>query len=61
MTSNDLKRPQSTSNENDKKVKTIKNSKGGFVRENVEINENYSDEILQNNNTRRLICVLITL
>ena len=49
MTSNDLKRPQSTSNENIKKAKTENNLKGGFVQENVEINEHYFDEILQNN------------
>ena len=50
MTSNDLKRPQLTSNENKKKVKTKNNLKSGFVQENVEFNEYYLDEILQNNN-----------
>ena len=50
MTSNVLKRPQSTSNKNSKRVKTENNLKGGFVRENVEENEHYLDEILQNNN-----------
>ena len=39
MTSNDLKRPQSTSNESSKKTKTKNNLKGGFIQENVEINE----------------------
>ena len=51
MISNDLKRPQSTSNENSKKVKTKNNLKVGFVQDNNEIDENYLDEILQNNNT----------
>ena len=46
MTSNDLKRPQSGSN--GKKVKP-KNLKGGFVHDNVEINDQYSDETLDNN------------
>ena len=49
MTSNDLKRPQSTSNENVKKVKTKNNLKVGFVHDNVEINEHYLDETLHNN------------
>ena len=43
MTSNDLKRPHSTSN----KTKTKNNLKGG----SVEINEHYLDKILINNNT----------
>ena len=43
----DLKRPQSTSNENGKKVKTKNKLKGGFVQENVEINDQYLDEVLQ--------------
>ena len=38
MTSNDLKRPQLTSNENSKKAKTKNNLKGGSVQENIEIN-----------------------
>ena len=46
MTSDDLKRPQSSSN--DKKVKTKNNIKGGFVHDNVEINDQYLDEILDN-------------
>ena len=49
MTSNDLKRPQSTSNENGKKVKTKNNLKGGFVQENIEINDEFLNEILHNN------------
>ena len=47
MTSNDLKKHQSTSNENSKKIKTQNNLKGGFVQKNVEINEQYLEEILQ--------------
>ena len=50
MTSNDPKRPQSTSNENSKKAKTKNNLKGAFVHENVEINDQYLDENLDNNN-----------
>ena len=38
-TSDDLKRPQSTSNKNGKKVKTKSNSKGGFIHDNVGIND----------------------
>ena len=43
--SKDLKRPQSTSNENNKKAKTKINLRGGFVpiQENIEINEHYLD------------------
>ena len=48
MTSNDLKRPQSTSDENGKKTKTKNNLKGRFVHNNVQIDEQYSDEILDN-------------
>ena len=50
MTSNDLKRPQSTSNENDKSSKNKKKNivKAGSVHDNVEFNEHYLDEILQN-------------
>ena len=47
MTSNDLK---TTSNDN-KKIKTKNNSKGGAIQENIEINEHYLDKILKNNNT----------
>ena len=47
MTSDDLERPQSTSNENVEKIKTKNNLKGRFIQENVEINEQYLDEILE--------------
>ena len=47
MTSNDLKISQSSSNA--KKVKTKDNLKGGFVHDNVEINHQYLDEFLDNN------------
>ena len=50
MTSNYLKRPQSSSNGEKVKAKQ-KHLKGGFVYDNVEINENYLDEILHNNNS----------
>ena len=43
MTSNDLKRPQSTS-----KTKTKNVLKGGFVQDNIEINEHYLDKIIDN-------------
>ena len=43
----DLKRPQMTSNGN--KVKTRNNLKGGFVHKNIEINDQFLDEILDNN------------
>ena len=46
MTSNDLKRPQSTS-----KIKSKNVLKGGFVQDNIEINEHYLDEILQKNDS----------
>ena len=46
----DLKRHQMTSNDN-KKTKTKNNLKGGFVQENIEINEHYLDKILKNNKT----------
>ena len=49
MTSNDLKRPQSTSNENSKRTKTKNNLKGGVVQEEIEINELYLDKILKIN------------
>ena len=51
MTSNDLKRPQSTSNENSKKTKIKNNLKGGSVQENFEIDEHYLDKVLKNNST----------
>ena len=52
----DLKRPQMTSNDlktssNDKKTKSKNNLRGGFVQENIEINEHYLDKILKNNKT----------
>ena len=50
-TSKDLKRPQLSSNENSKKTKTKNNLKVGFVQENIEINEHYSDKILENNDS----------
>ena len=49
MTSNYLKRPQSSSN--GKKVKTKNFLKGGFVHENNEINDQYLDEVLHNKNS----------
>ena len=53
MTSNDLKSTQTKSN---KKNKII--LKAGSVQENIEINEHYLDEILQNNKVRTLTCVI---
>ena len=44
MTSNDLK-----TTSNDKKTKTKNNLEGGSVQDNIEINENYLDEIIKNN------------
>ena len=46
MTSNDLKRPQSTSKTKSKNV-----LKGGSVHDNTEINEHLLDGILDNNNS----------
>ena len=46
MTSNDLKTTQTKSNKENKNV-----LKAGSVQQNIEINEPYLDEILQNNNT----------
>ena len=47
--SDDLKRPQLTSN--DKKTKSKNVLKAGYVQEdNIEINEHYLDKILKNNN-----------
>ena len=48
---NDLKRPQSTSNENSKKTKAKNNLKEGCIQENIEIIEHYLDKILKNNDT----------
>ena len=56
MSSNDLK---TTSNDNNKKTKTKNNLKGGFVQENIEINEHYLDKILKNNKTSTLIHTFI--
>ena len=54
----DLKRPQMISNDSKTTLnETVKNKKnklkgGGFtLQENVEINEDYLDKILKNNNT----------
>ena len=52
----DLKRPQMTSNDlkstSDEPVKNKKNKlKGGFLQENIDINEHYLDKILKNNKT----------
>ena len=46
----DLKRPQMTSNDNNK-TKTKNNSKGGSMQENIEINEHYLDKVFKNNNS----------
>ena len=53
MSSKDLKRPQSTSNENNKKAKTKNNLKGGSIptQENTEIKEHYLDKVTKNNNS----------
>ena len=51
MTSNDLKRPLSTSVENSKKTKTKNNLKWGSIQENIEINEHYLDKILKKNDS----------
>ena len=45
MTSNDLKRPQSSPD----KTKTKNNLKFGSVQENIEIDEHYLDKVLKNN------------
>ena len=55
MTSNDLKTTQTKSNKKNKHV-----LKAGSVQQNIEINAHYLDEILQNNNTWTLICVIIS-
>ena len=46
MTSNDLKTTQTKSNKKNKNV-----LKAGYVQQNIEINEHYLDEILQNKNS----------
>ena len=58
MTSSDLKRPQLTSNENGKKIKTKNNLEGGFVQDNVETKGQYLDENLYNKVIRTLICMI---
>ena len=47
MTSNDAK---TTSNDNNKKIKTKNNLEGGSIQNNIEINEHYLDKIPKNNN-----------
>ena len=49
MTSNDFKRPQTTSKESGKKSKTRNSLKGGLVLDDIEINEHYLDKVLKNN------------
>ena len=44
-----LKRPQSTSNENSKKTETKNNLKGGSIQQKIEIDEHYLDKVLKNN------------
>ena len=46
LTSNDLKRHQSSSN--GQKVKTENNVKAGSIHDNIETNDQYLDEILDN-------------
>ena len=58
MSSNDLKTTQTNTKLN-KKNKII--LKAGSVHENFEINDQSSDEILDNNNKFTLICVVIVL
>ena len=50
MTSNDLKRPQSSSN--GRKVKTKSNLKAGSIQEDIENNDLCLDESLDNNNIK---------
>ena len=51
----DLKRPQTTSNDlkttSNESIKKKKKLKGGFLQENIEFNEHYLDKILKSNNT----------
>ena len=49
MTSNDLKRPQSASNENSKKRRSKNNLQVGSMQQNIEIDEHYLDKVLKNN------------
>ena len=51
MTSNDFKKPQTTSNKSDKKSKTRNSLKGGLVLDDIEINEHYLDKVLKNNDS----------
>ena len=44
----DLKRPQMTSNDNNKKTKTKNNIKGGSIQDNFEMFEHYLDKFLKN-------------
>ena len=46
LTLKDLKKPQSTSNENSRKTKTKNNLKSGSIQEDIENNEHYLDENL---------------
>ena len=55
MTSNYLKSPQSTLNDNGKKVNTNNNLRGGSIQENIEINDQYLHDILDNNNKYKRI------
>ena len=59
MTSNALKRPQLTSNENSKKTRTKNNLKGGSIQENIEINEHYLDKIFENNDSQMELAMQI--
>ena len=54
MTSNDLKSTQTKSKKRNKYV-----LKAGSVQENIEINEHYLDEILQNNNCKMELAMQI--
>ena len=56
MTSNDIKTTQTKSNKKNKNVLKTRS-----IQEDIEINEHYLDEILRNNNTWTLICVIIPL
>ena len=56
MTSNDLILTQTKSKKKNKNI-----LKTGSMQENIEINEHYLDETLQNNNSWTLRCVIITL
>ena len=49
MTSKDVKRPQSISNENIKKTRAKNNLHGGCIPQNIEIDEQHLDKVLKNN------------